>query len=457
MNYILLFLAFLFQIIKTQKKVKIIVLPFKTYKKPYNSSESFNISTLVINHLYTKIEISNQILAATFNSDEYGFYMTSENCIEQSNYIIRESGTFTNLTNFTESTEGFVSEVMSLYRDIDLKEKKNGYYTRMRITSYNNNIQCAIFGLKMESDIYEYIQSFIKTFKLNTNINNYKWTLKYKSNDEGLLVLGDSPIEYDLEFKNQNYIEHKGRVIKYKNYFNFAIKFDEVTINKKSLNVNKEIRFYHELGVLLVDQHYYDNITDIFFNKYLKKNICERKWVFKKYGYTLCHGNNFTDNDIKSFPTIYFKHREMDYIFELNYKDLFSKEKDDNIYFLIIFDISHNRDGIKFGKPFLKKYPFTVDNEQRTISLFIKEEDYTHKESNSLIYILIIVSILFLFVLGLLIYFGYKLLKKGKAKKRANELDEDYEYITEGNINNNIEKKYFQPFVINKGIEFESE
>ena len=453
MNYILLFLAFLFQIIKTQKKVKIIVLPFKTYKKPYNPSESFNISRLVINHLYTEIEIDNQILVATFNSDEYGFYMTSENCIEQSNYIIQESTSFTNITNFTESTEGFASEVMSLYRDIDLKEKANGLYTRMRITSYNNKKQCAIFGLKMESDVYEYIQSFIKTFKMNTNIDNYKWTLKYKSNDEGLLVLGDSPIEYDRGLKNKNYTEYKGRVIKYRNYFNFAIKFDEVTINKKSLNINKEIRFYHELGVLLVDQHYYDNITNIFFNKYLSKNICERKWVYQKYGYTLCHGNNFTDNDIKSFPNIYFKHREMNYIFELNYKDLFSKEKDGNIYFLIIFDLSH--DGIKFGKPFLKKYPFTVDNDQKTVSLFIGE-DSTHKENNTLIYILIIVSILFLIVLGLLIYFGYKLIKKGKAKKRANELDEDYDYITQGNINDDIEKKNKEPLVADKGIEFGS-
>ena len=82
-----------------------------------------------------------------------------------------------------------------------------------------------------------------------------------------------------------------------------------------------------------------------FFNKYLSNNICERKWVYEKYGYTLCHSNNFTDKDIKSFPTIYFKQTEMDYIFELNYKDLFSKEADGNIYFLIIFDLSH--DGIK--------------------------------------------------------------------------------------------------------------
>ena len=49
----------------------------------------------------------------------------------------------------------------------------------------------------------------------------------------------------------------------------------------------------------------------------------------------------------------------MNYVFELNYKDLFSKQEDGGVYFLIVLDLTH--DGVKFGKPFLKKYPFTVD------------------------------------------------------------------------------------------------
>ena len=58
-------------------------------------------------------------------------------------------------------------------------------------------------------------------------------------------------------------------------------------------------------------------------------------------------------------------------------------------------------------------------------------------------------------MLGLLIYFGYKLLKKEKTKKRANELDEDYEYITHENINDETGYKDNQPFTNNnKGIEF---
>ena len=267
----LIIIFFLFNFLSGQYLTNIIVLPFKTYREPYNKLKPLNISSIVKNHIYTEIEISNQTLVASFNSDEYGFYMTDKNCLEQSNYKIQNSKSFTPLTSFNNTKEGFASERMVLYRDIDLKIKNIAYYTRMRITSYNEERQCAVFGLKMKSDVYEFIQSFIKTFKENTNIKSYKWTLKYNSDDEGLLVLGDNPVEYEPKFKNKNYTEHKTKAIIYKTYPNFGIKFDEVTFNNTKVNVIKDVQFYHDLGVLLVDQTYYEKINDIFLkNIYLK-------------------------------------------------------------------------------------------------------------------------------------------------------------------------------------------
>ena len=421
----LIIIFFLFNFSSGQYLTNIIVLPFKTYREPYNKLKPLNISSIVKNHIYTEIEISNQTLVASFNSDEYGFYMTDKNCLEQSNYKIQNSKSFTPLTSFNNTKEGFASERMVLYRDIDLKIKNIAYYTRMRITSYNEERQCAVFGLKMKSDVYEFIQSFIKTFKENTNIKSYKWTLKYNSDDEGLLVLGDNPVEYEPKFKNKNYTEHKTKAIIYKTYPNFGIKFDEVTFNNTKVNVIKDVQFYHDLGVLLVDQTYYEKINDIFFEKYISKNICEKLWVFGQYGYVKCNGNTFTDKDIKSFPSLVFKHLEMNYVFELNYKDLFSKQEDGGVYFLIVLDLTH--DGVKFGKPFLKKYPFTVDTDLNTISLFTLNEK--KKKSKTLVVVLIILSILFVGVLSLLIIYGYKYyMQKKNTKKRANELDEDYEY-----------------------------
>ena len=434
-------LFFLFFKVSFQSITNIIVLPFKTYREPYNNSGQLDISTIVDNHIYTEIEIGNQILVASFQSGEYGFYMTSENCIPNSNYIIQKSDSFTNFTDFSKYSDGWASERMTLYRDIELKNKQIGLFTKMRIKTYNNEKQCAIFGLKMKSDIYEYIQSFIKTFKTNTNIKSYEWTLKYNSNDEGLLVLGDNPMGYDPDFKRKEYIEYKANAIKYKNNVNFGLRFNDITINKISLNGSKELQFFHDLGVILVNQYYFDYIVDMFFTKYIDKYICQRGWVALKYVYIYCNGNNFTDSDVKSFPTISFKHIEINYPFELNYNDLFSKEKDGNIYFLIVYDLRY--DAVKVGKPFLKKYTFTVDNDKNTISFFVeKKEDENENLNNNRNYIIIIVVmfIVFLILIGIIIFVVYKLIKqKQKNKKKANELDEDYEYMpqNENSINSN--------------------
>ena len=102
-------------------------------------------------------------------------------------------------------SDSFASERMSLYRDYELKTQSYGLFTKMKIAEYNNKVQCAIFGLQMNSKVYEYNSknNFIKTFKLNENINSTQWTFKYTKDDEGLLILGESPINYDPDFKNK--------------------------------------------------------------------------------------------------------------------------------------------------------------------------------------------------------------------------------------------------------------
>lgn len=428
---ILIFLLSI-KISSEQEITNIIVLPFKTYKE--ENSKPFNISSFVKNHIYTEINISDQTLVASFNSKAYSFYMTNENCIQDSNYIIQNSKSFTNITDFSSEKSGFASERMYLSRDIDLKIKQFGLYTKMFVKSYNNQRQCAVFGLRIKTEPYQYDNpSFIDTFKTNGNIKGYQWTLKYNSNDEGLLVLGDTPLEYDPYYKNKKYFENKANAVISGD--NFGLKFNSITFNNKNLGSSINVMFFYECNVILVNNKFFYNISDNFFKPYLDNYKCEIKAEPLQYIYIQCHGNNFTDNDIKSFPALYFKSVDLNYTFELNHEDLFSKEKDGEIIFKIVFDLNYNY--IKFGKPFLKKYPFTIDNNKYTISFYVEEKSEEQKRNYTAVIILSIVSFC---LLALVIYFGYKLLiKKGKAKKRANELDEDYDYISkqDNDINQN--------------------
>jgi hypothetical protein len=422
-------------IIQTKdEKMKIIVLPFKTLApKNVDSGSPINITSLVENRIFTEINMTSQTLIAFFNSEEYAFIMTSENCPEFSNYYIKNSPSFTNLS------ERYASERMILYRDYDLKTKEYGYYSKMEVKEYNDKKQCAILGLKMNLPVYEYdrIQNFVKTFYVNENINSYQWTVKYTKDNEGLVIIGDSPLNYDPMFKNKKYEEHQTQAIGESTTVDFGIDFNEITFGSKDFEI-KHAHFNHDLGVLLVNKIIYEKIKDSFFVNYLgDKKICFEGWVYEKYGYIYCDSNKFTDSDIKSLPKLIFKQTNMNYIFELNYEDLFSKQKDGRIYFLIVFDLNYKT--FKIGKPFLKKYSLTVDNKKNLITYFrIKEENEDNGYSR--IVWIVILSVFVVILAGTTGFFAYKFIKK-KNKKRANELDEDYEYLGKENSGKNSENK----------------
>ena len=422
-------------IIQTKdEKMKIIVLPFKTLApKNVDSGSPINITSLVENRIFTEINMTSQTLIAFFNSEEYAFIMTSENCPEFSNYYIKNSPSFTNLS------QGYASERMILYRDYDLKTKEYGYYSKMEVKEYNDKKQCAILGLKMNLPVYEYdrIQNFVKTFYVNENINSYQWTVKYTKDNEGLVIIGDSPLNYDPMFKNKKYEEHQTQAIGESTTVDFGIDFNDITFGSKDFEI-KHAHFNHDLGVLLVNKIIYEKIKNSFFVNYLgDKKICFEGWVYEKYGYIYCDSNKFTDSDIKSLPKLIFKQTNMNYIFELNYEDLFSKQKDGRIYFLIVFDLNYKT--FKIGKPFLKKYSLTVDNKKNLITYFrIKEENEDNGYSR--IVWIVILSVFVVILAGTTGFFAYKFIKK-KNKKRANELDEDYEYLGKENSGKNSENK----------------
>ena len=422
-------------IIQTKdEKMKIIVLPFKTLApKNVDSGSPINITSLVENRIFTEINMTSQTLIAFFNSEEYAFIMTSENCPEFSNYYIKNSPSFTNLS------ERYASERMILYRDYDLKTKEYGYYSKMEVKEYNDKKQCAILGLKMNLPVYEYdrIQNFVKTFYVNENINSYQWTVKYTKDNEGLVIIGDSPLNYDPMFKNKKYEEHQTQAIGESTTVDFGIDFNDITFGSKDFEI-KHAHFNHDLGVLLVNKIIYEKIKNSFFVNYLgDKKICFEGWVYEKYGYIYCDSNKFTDSDIKSLPKLIFKQTNMNYIFELNYEDLFSKQKDGRIYFLIVFDLNYKT--FKIGKPFLKKYSLTVDNKKNLITYYrIKEENEDNGYSR--IVWIVILSIFVVILAGTTGFFAYKFIKK-KNKKRANELDEDYEYLGKENSGKNSENK----------------
>ena len=167
------------------------------------------------------------------------------------------------------------------------------------------------------------------------------------------------------------------------------------------------------------------------------------------YSMFICDKVNM-DKYIKSFPYLYLSNIDYNYIFELNHKDLFMNINN-YYYFMIIFpnnqiDKKTSQEKWYMGQPFLKKYQFILNFEQKTIGFYrtnnFEDEKEEEGNKNSLninkdkenienkvwIYAF---QIFFVIILNIIAFFiGMSI--KIKRKKRLNELEDDYyDYILE--------------------------
>ena len=133
---------------------------------------------------------------------------------------------------------------------------------------------------------------------------------------------------------------------------------------------------------------------------------------------------------IKEFKGIHFKNNDLDKDFFFDYNDLFIK-KNNKYYFLIAFRPSTNVNWI-IGYPFFKKYEFVFQPDKKIIGTYISYpkgsmNDNGNKTNTSVILLICLVCVLFV-VISVLSIFLFKLLKKKLKKKRANELDDNFDY-----------------------------
>ena len=134
---------------------------------------------------------------------------------------------------------------------------------------------------------------------------------------------------------------------------------------------------------------------------------------------------------------------DYNYTFELTDKDLF-QIRGDKKYFLIIFDSTSNFPW-KFGKLFMQKYLFNFDTDSSMIGFYrkINNENNESNENNGKNEISENISnsnfLVWIFMGILIIIFGIgcfclgKFLYNKNRKKRANELEDDYEYKQKNN------------------------
>ncbi len=313
---------------------------------------------------------------------------------------------------------------------ISLSNNKKNNFNFLLIKNYTKfeNIEGGILGLNINTNEKIKDINFINQLKKLNLISSYSFSIKFKNENEGDLIIGKRPDEYDNKYKINNF--HKIKVPIYKNEFDWGINFDSIEYGELDIyNLETKFGFFEiELGIIVGTVDYKFAIEKNFFNKYIKENRCfvgrikgdEVKVTGFKYYY--CN----EDVNISDMKNLSFFSKELNYNFTFNYKDLFYNFNGKN-YFLVIFPWFM---GIQWrlGLPFFKKYEFVFNSDKKIIGVYDKVLEVNIILKNSWKNNLIIILFIILTFMSILIY---KLYIHKPRKIRANELNDNYEYIPE--------------------------
>ena len=273
--------------------------------------------------------------------------------------------------------------------------------------------------------------NIIKQLKNNNFINSYDWSILM---NEKIFLLGAKPHEIKPEiYKEKNLYGSAYFHDDLIPYYNLKIKKIYFSSNKKSeevIQINDADLLYllPTKGIIKGTPDYEKKIEQYFFNDFIIQKKCFKETTNdgKKRTFTCINNPNIKEELKSKFPSLKFEHKIFLYKFELNYDDLF-KEKEDKIYFLIWFNsLKQINLYWEMGFPFMKKYVFNYNYDNKLISFYnnkINEEDINSNGNSKIMNIIIIIFLIFI-VCALGFVIGRKIRRRNRLT--AKELEENY-------------------------------
>ena len=404
--------------------------------------------------LYTEIKIGNPIqkvkvlLAGELCAFKIG---KSTNCIYIDKYLSyynrNKSNDFTytpkcSMTDmeFNDELGSTAEDTLYAYTDTKLEKEEVFKSVGFFLGSDTNEQLCGIIGLENDNIICDRIYNIVKDCKEKEYINNNKYILKYNNSiNDGVFIIG-AEFKDVIDNYNENYTFSLQLTNRVRTYM-FGVEINKAKLGEENDTIDTNIpgQFNNDFSFIIAGPKYLEYFSKLFFKKYFDKKICrtnsynhDPKLVFsEKYNVIECDKDKFKENDLQKLPKFYLylgEYFEEKKLF-FDYKDLFTETKY-KYFFNIIFD-NTTRSRIDLGKIFLKKYLVNFNFDGKVIEIYdpyIPNEKNKNEKDYTVLYIIIII---FLFIItGVVGYFLGKYLNKMR-KKRANELNDDYEYKAE--------------------------
>ena len=452
---------------------KNIVLPFQKI-----SIENFNgrktIDDLISFYIYTNISMGTppQTVAHFLEQKEYAFQfkkrMLSYNSYKSSKFFDLD-----NLTNFwfdkkksstfvQNDNENFGSDIYYFYTLNNTQVKIEDFKHNIDIKESKAKYKCGIIGLTNPKDLIinpnkVYIL-FINELKEKDLISEYYFTIEYNENNDlfnynyklnlGSIIIGERPHIYNpIKYKEKDEIVNHG--------IDWTILVSELkynSINGNYIENNIEMQFNFISGFIIGTALYRKQIEKIFFSELMKNKLCivelleENIFPFE-YNVYSCENKKIVKDNIKSFPSLYFKINQNNLTFFFTYQELF-KLYNDRLYFMIIFKDEKFPSYVPhwiMGEIFLRKYLTSFNYDAKTISFYrnqvneinIKSQVISNTNTGKNLNISKYIRVLIEIIMGLFIFFILYLLYRKYRKSRkilANELEDgNYAYIPKYN------------------------
>ena len=335
-------------------------------------------------------------------------------------------------------------------------------------TDKNNN-ECGFIGTQIiDKDDKNNTNNIIIQLKNMKIINNPVFYFNYTDNNNGFLNIGFEPFEInphlyskynmkrididfilDYEIKNENRGKFRWnlnftKVFYFRNLPTQSRLNTYVEVSRKNTRKVEYFQalFFPEDDLIKGPFEYEELIEKDFFDSLIDEDIC-KKINFERKFFFVC-SKEYKKLLKQTFPTLYFYSEALNYMFQLNYDDLFI-EKDEYLIFSIYFDylqIEVFRGAFLsewfFGKTFLKKYCFSFNPEKEQLTFYkeniirpiiVNLQEKTTLNTTKRIYqfgfVLIVVTIgCFVFILERFV----------KRKNRNNSLIEHEKKIYMGNL-----------------------
>ena len=432
-----------FLCIITTKKV---IIPFKT---SHNTAINY-IESLLYNQIYATLEIGSnkQVVYLGISTGESLFVVESAdikefnyNCSKSTSYK-KNGGRYLIYDSLFRYMQGdIINDTFYFYDSFDIKKdnikqykdimfayvSQLGKYFYPEDNGYidnNKTLISGIIGLQITTyyNNYEHMSIF-KTLKNLDLIDKLVWTLNYTNNEEGYLIVGENPYQY-----NESYSEDKKKktscTTPSDRDFSWTFSFTDIKSGNNKLNSYRYADYSPQYGLVKGTSEYLTIIKPYF----QKLEKCELKEIIIKafkYSYYECDINVNVDD----FEPLTFIHNELELQFILDKNDLFIAYNGKK-YFLVVFQKESYGQKWSLGKPFTKKYQFTFDHDSKNIFYyeFVKAEP----KSNNTIIIIIVCSFLGIVAIILGIVIG-KIFVAERKKKKANELVDEIDNNKENN------------------------